>query len=871
MPHTHVQSHKRSHSRLWRASPLLALLLPLLSAVTSGPTFAATNPAAMSPSSRTTQTAVESAISATTSASVKVTGSNADMPYYDQLCGPAASSQPSNLQCVRSDETGNTITSTATQASLGAKTSSITTVGNTCGAVGSCAANGNPVGNTFGGVPETVADLAVSSDGVALSSAGWEENSHAINTYAPGTGYPEGEATGDNGPPSANGNGVYGLAMDSSYIYAASGDGDMTRLSRADWTDPANTGYPDYANNSSPWYTGVGPLVVDAAGNPLLGETLCDGNLFVTDSNGALAGVGLSPSTTEIKEIPTSLSGVTETWGAPGASVLTCDREGDIWALVENPAGTADELERFTDTGSLVTSFTLPASVIAQGVAASPSSDELLVPDNGVDQDYKWFNYSGTQTGQVGVTGGYLQGSDPGVIGPDRFVGPRSVAIDGSGNIYTAENCFPGVAQSVTGVTSGPCAIITEYQPDGTTVDWRDYDTNTFGGNGEPSNDGSTFYDRDFEFTWNGSSYQPYAFTVDPWANPSDPRVQPTAQVGGGATLDQYGAPTYEWEADGHRYEATISLTTLVVYEQEPNSEIMAPVSTSAPWDTQPYGPDSYTGLFVDVGTGNIWGVTKGSQGGNNVVEYPLTRYASNGAPEYGSGVNYGLPPGLVDVRRVDVEGNSIYVSGFSASDTDSSSVWGNWESIGMTLIKFNSLPTTSAWPAAAWTTGPIYTLPSNDTAEFSEPFSFAVNDAAGLIGVAMLYGQSTMPGVLYNSGEVREYSTSSGELVQTLNPPLPGAYVTEGGLDGQNDIVAKGGCFWIEDDWYTRIIGVCSSGARTPKATPAGTPTAQAPAVTPEVPFVPLLALSGGFVMGGGIWLWRRSHRKEVNDSGRM
>ena len=181
------------------------------------------------------------------------------------------------------------------------------------------------------------------------------------------------------------------------------------------------------------------------------------------------------------------------------------------------------------------------------------------------------------------------------------------------------------------------------------------------------------------------------------------------------STLPQYGAATYEWQADGHVYEATISLTTLVVYEQNPNSEIMAPVFTLS-------NPDGYTGLFVDVETGNIWGVTKGLQGGDNVVEHPLTRYASNGAPEYGSGVNYGLPPGLVDVRRVDVEGNSIYVTGFSAGDTDSSSVWGNWESIGMTLIKFNSLPTTSAWPAAAWTTDPIYTLPNDDTNEFPEP-----------------------------------------------------------------------------------------------------------------------------------------------------
>ena len=200
---------------------------------------------------------------------------------------------------------------------------------------------------------------------------------------------------------------------------------------------------------------------------------------------------------------------MTTSWSAPGASVLTCDREGDIWALVENTAGTADELERFTDTGTLVTSFTLPTSVIAQGVAASPSSDELLVPDNGQDQDFKWFDYAGTQTGQVGVTGGYLQGSDPGLVGPDRFVGPRSVAIDGSGNIYTAENCMPGVAQSRDRVSNGPCAIITEYESNGTTVVWRDVDANTFGGTGEPTDDGSRFFDRDFEFTRDANGQLP--------------------------------------------------------------------------------------------------------------------------------------------------------------------------------------------------------------------------------------------------------------------------------------------------------------------------------------------------------------------------
>ena len=379
-------------------------------------------------------------------------------------------------------------------------------------------------------MPETVSELAVSSDGYALSSARWEENAHDINVYTQNTGYPEGEATANSGPPDGGaGKGTYGLAMDSTYIYTAAGDGQMTRLDRANWLVPANEHVYDSGSK-----TGVAPLTVDPGGNPLLGETLCDGNLFVTDSNGALTSTALSPSTTEIKEVPTSLSGVTTSWSAPGAGVLTCDQEGDIWALVENMAGTADELERFTDTGTLVTSFTLPKSVIAQGVAASPSSDELLVADNGQDQDFKWFNYAGTQTGQVGVTGGYLQGSDPGLVGPDRFVGPRSVAIDGSGNIYTAENCMPGIAQLWNHVLGGSCAIITEYEPNGTKVVWRDVNANTFGGTGEPTADGSTFFDRDFEFKRDANgNYQPYAFTVDPWENPSDLRVSSKQELGG--------------------------------------------------------------------------------------------------------------------------------------------------------------------------------------------------------------------------------------------------------------------------------------------------------------------------------------------------
>jgi hypothetical protein len=716
-----------------------------------------------------------------------------------------ASPPPPPPPPVRPPTTSSTVPTSTTKTTTPESSLPVAVIGNTCGAVGSCHASTDAWGNTMGGVPETVADLAVSRDGLLASSAAWEENAHNVNIYSP-QGWPEGETTGNSGDPPGNTAGTFGLAVDSTYIYGATGNGYLVRFSRSAWL-----GYDEIHGYDPGNQSGVNPLAVDAGSNPLLGMTECNGYLYVSDANGPLTATGLSPSTTEIKEVPTNLSGVTRTWAAPGAGVLACDREGHIWALVENPVGTADTLERFSPTGSLLTSFTLPTSVIAQGVAASPNSDELLVADNGVDQNFKWFNYSGTQTGQLGVTGGYLQGSDPGLIGPDRAVGPRSVAIDGSGNIYTAENCMPGIAQSVTTVSDGPCAIITEYQSNGTAVDWRDANANTFGGTGEPTADGSTFFDRDFEFKRDASgNYQPYAFTVDPWKNPSDNRVSAAPQISGAgaAWYSQYGATTYEWDADGHRYEGTYIATpaSYTIYEQQANSEIMTPVYTFTP---------GVQDLFMDSSQ-NMWGVVDGGEGGNNVVEYPLTGFTSTGTPEYGSAISYGMPPGLVDVRRVDVEGNAIYVSGFSTRDTDDSSVWGNWESMGMTLIKFDSLPTTSGWPSAAWTTDPIYTLPADTKNPFPEPFGFAVtnavNGAANVVGVAMLFEQSSPAPDGTNLGDIgalKEFSASTGAYEQTLTPPLPGPFVTEGQLDQPNSVVSKNGWFWLEDDWFTRIIGI--------------------------------------------------------------
>ena len=164
----------------------------------------------------------------------------------------------------------------------------------------------------------------MSSDGYALTSAGWEENAHNIDVYNQ-AGWPGGMATGDAGN---GGDGTFGLAMDANHIYTANGNGDVYRLSRSLWQHTTNYHSYDPGVAGQPGSSAtVGPLVVDAGGNPLLGETLCDGNLYVTDSGVPFSGTGLSPASTTIAEVPTDLSGVTTCWAAPNASVLTCDRE----------------------------------------------------------------------------------------------------------------------------------------------------------------------------------------------------------------------------------------------------------------------------------------------------------------------------------------------------------------------------------------------------------------------------------------------------------------------------------------------------------------------------------------------------------------
>ena len=663
------------------------------------------------------------------------------------------------------------------------------------------------LGNSFDGanydsVPHSVMELAVSPNGYLMMGSSWEEDNHDARLFDPSSG----GLLGPNTPTRPDG-GIYGVAADDTYVYYASGNGLLYRSSLASWDNPSNNNWYDAGNN-----TGVGPLTVDSGGYQLMGLAECDGELFVADPDGPMGDSGqVSPNTSVIDVVPTSLSGVTASWSVPRARTIACDREGDIWVLQQGVSGGAGpDVERFTPSGTLLSSFSFPSGVYPTGLAADPNQDRLLVPDNGPDQDFKWYNYSGTQIGQIGVTGGYLAGPDPGVIGPDRFVGPRAAAIDPNGDVFTAESGDPGAGQGVWS-DMGPAAIFTKFNSSGSVV-WRDYGLD-FAGTGEPTDDGSRFFDLRFEYTRDSNgNYQPYAFTEDPFSNPSDPRASTV-----------YGDQVYERDLDGHHYifqDGNEDNGDGIIYEQQPNSEIFAPVvefdnNTAITTNgTQVNAPGSFDNrqhandYWMDA-SGNVWTVGAWSQ----VWEYVLQGYAADGTPQYNwNNVNVYPWPSQISqsARRIEVVGNNVYISGFSSSDPNPNDDFDGWKSSGRHLLKFASLPTASGWPAPAWEYNFSYgtgTDPSSSPDETGYPTGFASDGP--VVAVAWFRDPNT------NQGEIETINDTTGTLDQTYSPTVS-AYGGLGWFDLENSITAKNGWIWSEDDLQSKIYAICPSGSCT-------------------------------------------------------
>jgi hypothetical protein len=603
------------------------------------------------------------------------------------------------------------------------------------------------IGATFSGqndnhVPNAAHDLAVSGDGFATTGAPWVESSHDQRVYRQ-DGSPTGSCPWNEfGRFRENGGGPRGVEINGTHVFAVQGR-NLVRWDRSTWLTI------NRCDGGSP--RGL-TLPLGGSGH-LLGVSVTGGEAYVTDAEQDVANT--SPATAKIKVYDANLTGgVRRQWTVPRARQTTVDRQGNIWVLQQRTATASARLARYSPSGSLLTAFDVGGEPM--DIAASPVADEVLIPDNGQDQRVEVYSYAGAQVRTIGQS--YLSGASPGAIGPRRFAGPRGVDVDASGNVYVTQTCDPG--RGARGwADDGFCMILSKHQPDGTQL-WR-VEGDMLADVGEPVTGGSRVYTPGLIFDRSGGDWSLQAVTVDPWTYPSDPRWSDqnlgfqsaaTAQV-----RDIGGVRLMLTARDGGDVR---------VFRIE--GDIAAPVATIGnPGNSQDVSLASNGDVYQ----------ARGDQG--------VSRYRLIGvAPvAYGARQDLGFPPGFVDVRRIEVEGQNVVVAGYGSGEFEPG--FDDWKFSGRRVARFGSLP--SPWPAAAWSRLVFWgTYPNR-------PVGIAVD--RNRLATAYLSNGT--------DGYVRVLSMADGSLVQQITWPIS---IRTGWYDMFRPLAFVDGVVYAEEDEIGKI-----------------------------------------------------------------
>ena len=609
------------------------------------------------------------------------------------------------------------------------------------------------VGNTFSGlsynqVPADAEDLAVSRDGWSVTGARWDESAHDVRTFSP-TGLAIGPRPGNrSGRLRENGGGPHGVAITGSRIYAVQAR-NVVSWDRATWLSYGPSGST---------YNGT-TLTLPGSGD-LLGVAVCGTEAYVVDP--AKAADQVSPDTAQVKVVSADLSGgVKRQWTVPRARHLACDREGNLWVLGQRTSSASGRLFRYSPAGSQLAAWDVRGDPM--DVAADPSADQVLIADNGPDQRIERYDYAGNQVGAVGVQDGYLAGPTPGLLGPNRFAGPRGVDVDSAGNIYVAQTLNPGSglhAWSAENLT----LIVSKLSPSGSEA-YRD--VGEWGMLGSPSNDGSRYYVNGVTYgKGSDGRYSPYALNVDGFSG-TDPRV---------ADPHEY-FDTQEVEPSGHR----------LIGERESNGSWLRLYRFDgelARWCR------TFTGSQKDwflASTGDVWR----ARGGGSVSRVRATGFDASGCPTYAAEETMPLPPGLGEVDRVDVDGSTVYVSGYGPSGPFESG-FDDWKFSGKLLARFDGLPTSSGWPSRRWLTSvPWGTYPDRPV---------SISASGDKVAVAYLRAADA------NRGYIRLFHASDGSNYASVR--APDTYGSEvGWYDSFDSIDFKGSVLSAEANGEDKTV----------------------------------------------------------------
>jgi hypothetical protein len=625
-------------------------------------------------------------------------------------------------------------------------------------AAGLAAPTFNMVGNEYPSVPHSADDLAVASDGVAVTGGTWVEDGHEVAAYKAADGAPVGPHVGLHQT-----GGAVGADVTMTDIWAVNG-GDIVR-----WPRSAFMAMSGSSTRNNPYMASTSRYGV---GGTLKGIAVCASSIYVTNGSSVLQ--------------RTLTGGAVRSWSVANAEHVDCDRQGNVWVL---QTGSPRSLAHFSSTGAFLGVFNVTG--IPLDVAADPTSDTVLVSDNGPDQDVERYDYGGNLVGRVGVQGGYLAGPDPGLIGPDRFAGPRGVAVDGVGNVYVSQGGRPNTTE-----TRATSHIISKLTPAGS-EQWRHYGLHSLS-NGEATADRSRLYSTYWSYTNQNGQWVPRAYTADPFNHPEDRPWQEyewlttSRKLGGQEFVIVRDVP------DGVTFlkrqgELLVPSTVLIPGGNNGQSHLQVPgrANELPTTITGSCGPNADT--YIEPENGNLWMACQGLGGIHRLRFQGLT---AGGDPiyTYAEMDNYATPSATVaKTTRVEAHNGDVYLSGSASGEPTTGFTW-QWT--GPRLAKY-ALPSGSTFGAPIWNR----TLPQSGQ---DGPVSWAVD------GNSVAVMQQADPNT--NAEYVRMLDAGTGADAGRIDPPL-GQLGKIGWADMTHSILFKDGVQYWEEDGEAKILEVCVSG----------------------------------------------------------
>jgi hypothetical protein len=659
--------------------------------------------------------------------------------------------------------------------------------------------------------------------------------------------------------------GIQSCALDSTNVYHL----DATSIARIpiSATNFFGDGSPTWSDWSGEQYT-----TLSTSAPYLIGLAVSGGSLYAVDPNGALLTNNLPPSTTRIVPVSTTWTGGASPftastgtpWNVPFCRQIAFDRQGMLWALQQASiaASRAAVLSRWTTTGTLLQSTTLATNIYPMDITCDPNSDTVLIADNGQDQNFKKYSYDSANvnpmapttggpipgSSTIGIQKGYLDTTQgvPGTLGPLRFVNPRAIAVDASGNVLIGQSGTPGAGDDSW--TTGPCAFVSLLNSSGV-EQWRNWG-GAFGGTGEPSDDGTMFFERQLSFvrsntdingakiyrgqagdaSWLGvnSQYLPYAYTADPWTyagiedRAADNSGTPQGVGAGGGTgvmsVTASNGSTYLFQNGGLNDQTTGFYYR--VYQIQPGQAIAIPRTVIGPTGIWRNGTQTFSYGNLGPAEGpwfvqpnmDVWMV-----GSGQLFRYRFQGFDGVGTPLYDPTHRdtYSAPAELstrVAILRAygATAGGTVYVAGFGPGQTYPP-IAGDSETRFMTICRYDNVPASGgAFPAATWSYVPSFTVVSGLG---HLPFSFCASPADNRVIIG--WQQGTLGGSTGAELEFLVDTTSSSGPTHSSFYQLPGP--VQWGISGVFDLMcstqAKNGYVWCEDDECSKVIGKAIAG----------------------------------------------------------